>query len=60
MQLFDRAKATWLMEQDGVDLVLASSKHGVGYLSDYWHPVSDDYYLLWAPIWAPNFYPPRG
>lgn len=48
MQLFDREKATWLMRQDGIDLVLASSRHGVGYLSDYWHPVSDDYYVLWA------------
>ncbi len=48
MQLFDREKASWLMKQQGVDLLLASSKHGVGYLSDYWHPVSDDYYVLWA------------
>lgn len=48
MQLFDRDKATWLMNGEGVDLLLASSKHGVGYLSDYWHPVSDDYYVLWA------------
>lgn len=36
------------MSEQGIDLVLASSKHGVGYLSDYWHPVSDDYYVLWA------------
>lgn len=48
MQLFEREKASWLMKQQGIDLVLASSKHGVGYLSDYWHPVSDDYYVLWA------------
>ncbi len=48
MQLFDREKASWLMKQQGIDLLLASSKHGVGYLSDYWHPVSDDYYVLWA------------
>lgn len=48
MQLFDREKASWLMQQQGIDMLLASSKHGVGYLSDYWHPVSDDYYVLWA------------
>lgn len=48
MQLFDRQKASRLMEKQGIDLVLASSKHGVGFLSDYWHPVSDDYYVLWA------------
>ncbi len=36
------------MDENGVDLLLASSKHGVGYLADYWHPVSDDYYVLWA------------
>ncbi len=48
MQLFDREKASRLMKDQGIDLLLASSKHGVGYLSDYWHPVSDDYYVLWA------------
>lgn len=48
MRLFDYDKASALMEAEGVDIILASSKHGVGYLSDYWHPVSDDYYVLWA------------
>lgn len=48
MRLFDQEKASWLMKKAGIDLLLASSKHGVGYLSDYWHPVSDDYYVLWA------------
>ncbi len=48
MQLVDREKATHLMQSQGIDLLLASSKHGVGYLADYWHPVSDDYYLLWS------------
>jgi Xaa-Pro dipeptidase len=47
MQLFDYERATQLMRTAGIDLVLASTKHNVGYLSDYWHPVSDDYYLLW-------------
>lgn len=45
MQLVDREKASRLMNKQGVDLLLASSKHGVGYLADYWHPVSDDYYV---------------
>lgn len=47
MQLFDYARASALMRKNGIDVILASSKHGVGYLSDYWHPVSDDYYVLW-------------
>jgi Xaa-Pro aminopeptidase len=47
MQLFDYGRATRLMKAAGIDLVLATSKHGVGYLSDYWHPVSDEYYVLW-------------
>ncbi len=47
MQLFDYERASRLMEESGIDVTLASSKHGVGYLSDYWHPVSDDYYVLW-------------
>ena len=47
MQLFDYDRASTLMKQSRMDVILASSKHGVGYLSDYWHPVSDDYYLLW-------------
>ncbi len=47
MQLFDYERAARLMGERGIDVILASSKHGVGYLSDYWHPVSDDYYLLW-------------
>lgn len=47
MQLFDYDRASTLMNDSGIDVILASSKHGVGYLSDYWHPVSDDYYVLW-------------
>ncbi|MBM3956622.1 MAG: aminopeptidase P family protein [Gemmatimonadetes bacterium] len=47
MRLFDYAKASALMREKGVDILLASSKHNVGYLADYWHPTSDDYYLLW-------------
>lgn len=35
------------MKAANIDLILATSKHGVGYLSDYWHPVSDEYYVLW-------------
>src|SRR5262245_24763516 len=47
MQLFDREKASWLMRQQGIDLVLTSSKHGVGYFSDYWHPALVDHSVLW-------------
>ena len=47
MQLFDYSRATHILERAGIDVLLASSKHGVAYLSDYWHPVSDDYYVLW-------------
>ena len=35
------------MEAAGVDCIIASSKHNVAYLSDYWHMVSDDFYVLW-------------
>ncbi len=49
MRLFDYAKASALMQGEGIDVILASSKHNVGYLAGYWHPVSDDYYLLWDP-----------
>jgi Xaa-Pro aminopeptidase len=48
MQLVDREKANELMRKQNVDLLLASSRPSVGYLSDYWHPVSDDYYMMWA------------
>jgi Xaa-Pro aminopeptidase len=47
MQLFDYGRASRLMHSAGIDVLLASSKHGVGYLTDYWHPVSDEYYVLW-------------
>jgi Xaa-Pro dipeptidase len=47
MQLYEYARASHIMRKAGIDLVLASSKHNVGYLSDYWHPVSDDFYVLW-------------
>ena len=48
MQLVDREKASELMKKQNIDLLLASTRPSVGYLSDYWHPVSDDYYLMWA------------
>ena len=35
------------MDDAGIDVILASTRHNVGYLADYWHSVSDDYYLLW-------------
>jgi len=35
------------MDEVGIDIILASSRPNVGYLSDYWHIVSDDYYVLW-------------
>lgn len=47
MRLFDLERSTRLMEETGIDCILASTRHNVGYLSDYWHAVSDDFYLLW-------------
>jgi len=47
MQLFDYDRATSIMNSAGIDVILATSRHGVGYLSDYWHPVSDQFYVLW-------------
>ena len=47
MRLFDYDRATHIMRSSGIDVILATSRHGVGYLSDYWHPVSDQFYLLW-------------
>jgi len=49
MRLFDEAKAGRLMEEAGIDLMLASTRPNVGYLSDYWHSVSDEFYVLWDP-----------
>ncbi len=49
MQLFNYDTASELMDKDGIDLILASTRHNVGYLSDYWHEVSDEYYVLWDP-----------
>lgn len=47
MKLFEDERASGLMEKAGIDCILASSRHNVGYLSDYWHAASDDFYLLW-------------
>lgn len=47
MQLFDYDRASLLMDQAGVDLVMASSRPNVGYLSDYWYALSDEFYVLW-------------
>jgi len=47
MRLFDYDRATHIMRSTGIDVILATSRHGVGYLSDYWHPVSDQFYVLW-------------
>ena len=47
MQLFEYEHAAALMKEREIDVILASSKHGVGYLSDYRLPVSDEYYVLW-------------
>ncbi len=49
MQLLNYARASQVMDEAGVDLLLATTRHNVGYLADYWHWVSDDYYLLWHP-----------
>lgn len=35
------------MDRAGVDIILASSRPNVGYLSDYWYAVSDEFYVLW-------------
>ena len=35
MRLFDYAKASALMDESGIDLVLVSSRENVGYLADY-------------------------
>ena len=47
MRLFDLDRAMRLMKKARIDCILASTRHNVGYLSDYWHAVSDDFYLLW-------------
>ena len=47
MKLFDDARATALMASAGVDLLLASSRPNVGYLSDYWYAGADEFYMLW-------------
>jgi hypothetical protein len=30
----------------GIDIILATTRHDVEYLSDYCHPVSDQFYVL--------------
>jgi Xaa-Pro dipeptidase len=47
MQLFEYDRASQVMDRAGVDLILASSRPNVGYLADYWHVVSDEFYVLW-------------
>jgi Xaa-Pro aminopeptidase len=49
MRLFDPERATRLMLDHGVDLVLASSKASVGYLSDYWDDDTREDYAMWYP-----------
>ena len=46
MQLFEYERASHIMNSTGIDVILATSRHSVGYLSDYWHPVSDQFYVL--------------
>lgn len=48
-RLFDYARASARMDAAGVDVLLASSRPNVSYLAGYWHPVWDDYYLMWEP-----------
>ncbi len=48
MRLFDYDRASRLMHEAGIDVILASTRHNVAYLSDYWPSVGDDY-LLWDP-----------
>ncbi|MBI4218668.1 MAG: aminopeptidase P family protein [Chloroflexi bacterium] len=47
MRLFDYDRASVIMDAAGADLILASSRPNVGYLSDYWYAVSDEFYVLW-------------
>lgn len=46
-RIFDYARASAIMNETGVDAVLASSRPNVSYLAGYWHNVWDDYYLMW-------------
>ena len=47
MKLFDYERASDLMNEACIDIILASTRPNVGYLADYWHTVSDDFYVLW-------------
>ncbi len=47
MRLFDYDRASLIMDRAGVDIIVASSRPNVGYLSDYWYSVSDEFYVLW-------------
>ena len=47
MQLFEYERATHIMEAAGIDVIIATSQKSVAYLSDYWHPPSDQFYVLW-------------
>ncbi len=47
MKLIDYQKASRLMDEAGIDVILASTRPSVTYLADYWHLPSDDYYVLW-------------
>ena len=47
MQLIDYRKTSQLMDEAGIDVILASTRPSVTYLADYWHLPSDDYYVLW-------------
>ena len=47
MKLVDYQKMSDLMDEAGIDVILASTRPSVFYLADYWHLPSDDYYLLW-------------
>ena len=47
VRLFDYDRASALMRAAEVDLILASSRPNVGYFADYWHSVSDEFYVLW-------------
>jgi len=47
MRLFSYEKASLIMENAGVAIILASSRHNVGYLADYYRGIGDEYDVLW-------------
>jgi hypothetical protein len=49
MRLFDPSRAARLMAEASMDLIVASSRASVGYLSDYWDDDTREDYAMWYP-----------